>query len=216
MPYKDPEKRKEYERSRRKEKREYDKLYNKSPKGKARYKRYRETHTEQLKIYAEAYEPGYQEIRTIARKEREKQKTAQEKEQDKLKQRLYRQTHPEQKRKDRRVRRALKALVKEHYTIQDELFTLILFGHQCFNCGSKENLTIDHNYPLSKGYALTRSNACVLCFSCNSQKHDHFPEKFYLPEKLQELFTLLGIIYPPIPYRSAFTEACDSLTCSCL
>jgi 5-methylcytosine-specific restriction endonuclease McrA len=121
----------------------------------------------------------------------------------------YRIAHPEQTRKNSRVRRAKKQMLHEEYSILDASFTRELFNNQCFNCGSTKDLVIDHVYPLSKGYALTRKNACILCDTCNKSKTDHMPEDFYTHEKLWQLFCILSI-------HSAFTEACDSLTCSCL
>ena len=79
--------------------------------------------------------------------------------------------------------RAKKFEVNEYYTKADETYTMKLFNHQCAKCGSKEELCIDHWMPLSKGYALSRENAVVLCRSCNSSKggklpEDHFPAGF--------------------------------------
>jgi len=83
-----------------------------------------------------------------------------------------------------RKRRALKLNIKESYTTLDEQYTRTLFNNACANCGATENLTIDHHYPLSKGNALTRDNAVVLCRYCNSAKHNTMPEDFYSPETL--------------------------------
>jgi len=78
-----------------------------------------------------------------------------------------------------RKRRAFKRSVNESYTKEDEQYTLDLFNRSCVNCGATERLSIDHHYPLSKGHALTRSNAVVLCLSCNSSKCSKMPEDFY-------------------------------------
>lgn len=43
---------------------------------------------------------------------------------------------------------------------------------RCVACGSDEDLSIDHVYPVSKGGKLIPGNAVVLCRSCNSKKHD--------------------------------------------
>ena len=79
------------------------------------------------------------------------------------------------------------------YTKQDEQYTYELFDGVCYNCGAKEDLCIDHNYPLSRGYALTRKNAVLLCRSCNSSKLDKLPKYFYTNEKLQILKEKLGV-----------------------
>ena len=90
----------------------------------------------------------------------------------------------ERQRRKQRKRRALKLQVQENYTKLDEQYTMDLFNQSCVNCGSIEDLQIDHHYPLSKGNALTRNNAVVLCISCNSSKGAKLPEEFYTPEKL--------------------------------
>jgi len=40
----------------------------------------------------------------------------------------------------------------------------------CQKCGSKENLTIDHIKPVSKGGSDDYDNLTILCKSCNSRK----------------------------------------------
>ena len=105
----------------------------------------------------------------------------------------YKKAHPEKTRECKRKRRAMKLEVKENYTKQDEQYTYALFSNKCFNCGSIENLCIDHIYPLSLGHALTRTNACVLCKSCNCSKHNSLPEDFYNIDKLADLIFLVKI-----------------------
>ena len=90
-----------------------------------------------------------------------------------------------------RKRRAKKLEVNENYTKEDEAFTKNLFDHACFNCGSTENLEVDHYRPLSKGNALTLTNAIILCRSCNSSKGPKDPEEFFSEEQtmiIQEVF----------------------------
>jgi len=84
-----------------------------------------------------------------------------------------------------------KRQVNEHYTDQDEVYTKELFNHKCFNCGTTEYLSVDHNYPLESGYALTRTNAVLLCVSCNSSKGAKLPEEFYSESKFKELTAIL-------------------------
>ena len=103
------------------------------------------------------------------------------------------QNNPVKARERGRRRRARKLGINEKYTKSDELYTRSLFNNKCFNCGSKDNLTIDHNYPLILGNALTRSNAVLLCSSCNSKKKDKTPEDFYNSIQLNNL-NKLGII----------------------
>lgn len=108
-------------------------------------------------------------------------------------QKQYRLDNLELHKNHSRKRRALKVSVKEIYTQKDEQFTRELFGHRCFICGSIENLTIDHHFPLSLGCALTRNNAVLLCQGCNSSKRDKLPSDFYDEAILDELEHILGI-----------------------
>lgn len=65
-------------------------------------------------------------------------------------------------------------LVKGRTHIPPEVrdFVMARDGYQCVLCGSKENLTLDHIYPWSKGGPDTEDNLRVLCRSCNSAKRD--------------------------------------------
>jgi 5-methylcytosine-specific restriction endonuclease McrA len=99
----------------------------------------------------------------------------------------YRKKHPETKRMSERKRRALKKGIKENYSKRDEQITLQMFENKCFNCGSEQNLTIDHHFCLNNGNPLTLKNAVVLCQSCNSKKNDKNPEFFYSDEQLDKL-----------------------------
>ena len=105
--------------------------------------------------------------------------------------RKYRDKHPEVGKHTSEKRRAFKRSVNESYTKEDEQYTLDLFNRSCVNCGATERLSIDHHYPLSKGHALTRSNAVVLCLSCNSSKCSKMPEDFYSHGILLEITSKL-------------------------
>ena len=107
---------------------------------------------------------------------------------------IWRKNHPDKVKEYSRRRRAKKRLVNEHYTTSDERYTLALFHHKCFICGSFEDLTIDHHLPLHLGNALTRNNAVVLCGTCNQSKFQKLPENFYTKEKLLEIHLLLGVL----------------------
>ena len=51
----------------------------------------------------------------------------------------------------------------------------------CYYCGenfSKEELTMDHKLPLSRGGTNSRGNVVVCCKTCNSQK------KYYTPAEM--------------------------------
>lgn len=43
-------------------------------------------------------------------------------------------------------------------------------GYKCVSCGSKQDLTIDHIYPFSRGGVTTAKNLRTLCFQCNIKK----------------------------------------------
>lgn len=42
--------------------------------------------------------------------------------------------------------------------------------HYCENSFSKEDLTMDHKTPISRGGTSTKGNVVVCCKSCNSEK----------------------------------------------
>ena len=93
-------------------------------------------------------------------------------------------------RKCNRKRRAWKAQVQEQYNILDEQYTKELFP-RCVNCNSNKDLCIDHLRPLSKGFALSRKNAIVLCMKCNSSKGNKMPEDFFSSDKLMYIKGIL-------------------------
>lgn len=66
-----------------------------------------------------------------------------------------------------------------------------LFGHQCFKCGSKESLDIDHHIPMILGGHLVPGNLVALCKRCNNKKLDSHPNDFYTLEELSRLEPIL-------------------------
>ena len=87
----------------------------------------------------------------------------------------------------RRKRRASQAEVEENFTSEQAREAMERFNHKCFNCDSEDKLHIDHHRPLSKGYALTPSNAVILCEDCNLTKHAKNQEDFYDKDKYEKL-----------------------------
>jgi hypothetical protein len=104
--------------------------------------------------------------------------------------RKYANNHREQVRNICRNRRQKRKNIMEKFTVQQALMVREKFKEQCFNCGSKERLCIDHHYSLDKGYALAPYNAVMLCISCNTSKLNRWPEEFYTSDKLQELHAM--------------------------
>ena len=64
------------------------------------------------------------------------------------------------------------------FTSQYETLFLKLLSaspYKCYQCGSSDDLTIDHKIPLSKGGSDDPSNLQFLCRKHNSQKNDKMP-----------------------------------------
>jgi hypothetical protein len=61
---------------------------------------------------------------------------------------------------------------RTHISPEVREFVMARDGYRCVLCGTKENLTLDHIYPWSKGGPDTEDNLRVLCRSCNSTKRD--------------------------------------------
>lgn len=84
------------------------------------------------------------------------------------------------------------------FTKEDKNVIFEKFNHKCFNCGSTKKLTIDHHFPLDKGFGLKNIdgtyNAVLLCSSCNMKKSNKNPDKFYTKEQLHMLEKNFGII----------------------
>ena len=182
---------------------------------------YRENNPEKVRERQRVYrENNLEKVRERKRtwkknnleKVRERQRIYRENNREKVRERnrVYRENNPEKARESRRTwqknnpekareynrkRRAMKLEVNENYTPEDERYTRLIFSEMCFKCKSKENLTIDHNYPLSEGNALERDNAVLLCQSCNSSKGTKRPEEFYSPLELYQLEYLLYMEY---------------------
>jgi hypothetical protein len=72
------------------------------------------------------------------------------------------------------ARKKWRQSIKEHW------------GYQCAYCGSKENLTLDHITPKSKGGTDRITNLLCSCKSCNLSKGHTYWSDWYLS---QEFFT---------------------------
>ena len=68
---------------------------------------------------------------------------------------------------------AMKARRREFASQRARLVLIMIESGQdylCSKCGSEDNLTVDHIYPLSRGGTDDPSNLAFLCQSCNSAK----------------------------------------------
>ena len=101
------------------------------------------------------------------------------------------------KRESKHKRRDRNSINDFNFTKVDKKNIFERFEYKCFNCGSKKNLTLDHHYPLEKGYGLKNSdgtyNAVLLCSKCNKKKSNKMPENFYNRNQLQILSEKYGI-----------------------
>ena len=159
-------------------------------------------HSKVTKIYAKLYynenkkviRENYKEYYTNNRQEeleRCRLRYEKNKEAEHLRSKLYYQSHKDEALIRKNKRRARKHEVNEVFTLRDRRETFDRFSNACFNCGRTEKLSIDHHYPLSKGYPLSRTNAVVLCKRCNASKHTKLPDEFY---SLDRLIILEGIL----------------------
>lgn len=51
-------------------------------------------------------------------------------------------------------------------------------GGKCLLCGDAENLTIDHNIPISLGGSNRENNLLTLCRKCNQEKDNKIYHQF--------------------------------------
>ena len=84
------------------------------------------------------------------------------------------------------------------------------FGGTCFNCKEKipsqGSMALDHTRPLALLWPLDET-ATALCKTCNSQKRDQAPSKFYTSIQLKELAEIIGICYSDLAEPSPNEEA---------
>jgi len=88
-----------------------------------------------------------------------------------------------------RKRRGRKRNVTELFDRAMSRFVHAFWGSSCAICGKSEQdngraLDIDHWYPLSRGHALTMSNATLLCRQCNGRKSTRMPEDVFTIEEV--------------------------------
>lgn len=98
---------------------------------------------------------------------------------------------PSKKRDKKRV--LLEKIYDKDFSKEDRRKIYEKYRYQCFKCGSKKNLTIDHHMPLTLGYGLSEENAVLLCKKCNSQKSNKLPLEFYTKKQLENLQQKYGV-----------------------
>ena len=108
--------------------------------------------------------------------------------------RISQAANPEAGRVQTRRSRERKLGMKPTWTLKDSVIFTTFWPAQCERCSSKDNLTIDHHYPLSTGNGLTLSNAVPLCLPCNSAKSSQMPEDFYTTAQLNTIEYKLAMI----------------------
>lgn len=60
------------------------------------------------------------------------------------------------------------------------------FGHKCCNCGSEENLRVDHIVGIKNGGNDVESNLCILCWQCHYMKHILEKSSESMSERIKE------------------------------
>jgi 5-methylcytosine-specific restriction endonuclease McrA len=61
---------------------------------------------------------------------------------------------------------------ENHISLKSWKNILERHGNKCADCGTTENITIDHIHPISKNGKNNKNNIQPLCRSCNSKKSD--------------------------------------------
>jgi len=96
--------------------------------------------------------------------------------------RASRERRKEKQRSGRNARQRVRnkiLLEKKFLILPKELEKL--YREPCFKCGSKQNQSIDHIIPLSKGGNHSVGNLMTLCLRCNMSKRD----KLFIEWKLK-------------------------------
>jgi predicted restriction endonuclease len=80
------------------------------------------------------------------------------------------------------AKRKWKESIKEHW------------NYECAYCGSKQNLTLDHIIPKSKGGSDKITNIVCACKDCNHDKGHQFWSEWYLNQHFYTTDKLSAII----------------------
>jgi hypothetical protein len=68
------------------------------------------------------------------------------------------------------LKRECKKSDENHFTLEEWIEILEKYSYKCVDCGTKENITIDHIKPISKGGKNNKNNIEPRCQSCNAKK----------------------------------------------
>jgi len=128
-------------------------------------------------VYAPANEPNNKPKAVVYRTTKEIADSFIEKEKNNKESRKKRNHYVRQLLEDNRLKYAKKLAMKarrREFASQRARLILIMIesgqDYLCAKCGTEDNLTVDHKYPLSRGGTDDPSNLDFLCQSCNSKK----------------------------------------------
>jgi len=88
---------------------------------------------------------------------------------------IERKSRAKNKEKNRPKKNARQSI--RNKIVQSKVYTILprelkkVYNSPCFICGSKENQSIDHIIPLSRGGKHSVGNIMTLCLQCNMSKH---------------------------------------------
>lgn len=138
-----------------------------SEKIKSYVKKWREENPEKCKHYHKEYAEKYSE------KERERHRIKSKnipREKQLERERRYGSKYPEKIREKQHRRRVRKRNNGEFLILKKELRKIL--SMPCQNCGVKENITLDHIIPISRGGRHSVGNLQALCRACNASKRN--------------------------------------------
>ncbi len=166
---------------------------NNPEKAKATKQKWTTENKEKLKVINKAWHKRNKK----ARNEYASKYYAEHKEEIRVRKAKYAQEHPEMLRKSERARRATQLEVAEYFTPKMEGLVRSVWDNRCAICGRKKRpderrFPIDHWLPLSKGHALSLSNAVLMCPQCNIKKGAKYPCEVYSEETVIRVETILS------------------------
>ena len=117
--------------------------------------------------------------KSLRRQTKDSQKYKKIKQRMRERKRIFQEVHPEKFKNDRlqrKAKRAARQLKQSDGSVtQKECYRILNSRNDCLYCGSildKENRSLDHLEPLSKGGLHSTANLVVCCRTCNIKKKD--------------------------------------------